>query len=114
LGVVVGDGPAGCALEAYGEGGVGRHDDGLDMPVLKDLLPGVFELIGIGEIVEQGLAIEVGAAVDEDGSGGVELPDQVAAPVVVVEDGASGRMVLEKTRRLRWGKGWPRLRAGDE
>ncbi len=62
----------------------------------RGLPPVTFELIGAGELVKQLLSVKIGAAVDEDGSGRVKLPDQITAPVVVVEDSARRRVRLEK------------------
>jgi len=96
LRVLVGDGPTGSALQAGGQCGLGRDDDGVDLPTVEDLLPRALELISVGEIVEELCAVEVGAAIDEYRGGRIKFPDQIAAPIVVIENWTLRRMGLQK------------------
>src|SRR5580704_6281739 len=100
LGVLVSDGPTGRILQSRRQGRICGDQDGSDFPLLQGLLPIASELIGICELVKQLPSVKVSAAIDEDVSGRIKLPDQVAAPVVMVEHPVSG-MRLKKCHRAR-------------
>src|ERR1700691_5356143 len=96
LWIFVGDPPTWRTPQTSCQRGTGRDQYGVDAPLLEGSLPCALELIGFGELVKQLLPIEIGAAVDEDGCGRVELPDEITTPVVVVEDWARGWVELQK------------------
>jgi hypothetical protein len=83
------------AGELSGENALGGGEDEVDVVVGQDVLETRLGGLDLEVLAEEGVAVEVGAAVDEDGIVGPEAVDEVAAPVVVVEDLALGLMLLD-------------------
>src|SRR3989442_10768094 len=75
--------------------GIRREDYGADSPGLHGMPPIVGQVITCGEIVHEGIPVKIGPAVYVNAILGIQLPDEVAAPVVVVQ---------ERTRRPLFGK----------
>ena len=96
LPVSIADCPSGFAAEGQGESGVCWHDHGFHMPLIQCLFPVAFQLKGIRELLQQMLPVKIGASVDEDSRVGIEFPNQVAAPIIVIENGTVGRVHLEE------------------
>src|SRR5580698_8923226 len=87
LGVPVGGLPAGVKKQGLGQGRAGGNQDGLNVPVIENLLPALVKLSHrLNALAQQVVAIEVGAAVGEDAVLRVEFPDGIAAPVVESEE----------------------------
>jgi len=92
--VLVFDGPVGGAGEGVGDDGVFGEEGVAEFALVVGLDGGLeADQVEVG-LVEAGLLEDVGAGVDEDGLVG-EVPDEVATPVEVVEDGAGGWVLAQ-------------------
>src|SRR5258708_9714702 len=96
LPVFIADCPSGLATEGLGESRVCRHDHGFHMPLIECLFPVVFQLKRIRELLQQMLPVKVGTSVDEDSRIRIQFPNQVAAPIIVIENRTVGRVHLEE------------------
>ena len=66
------------------------------MPLIQCLFPVAFQLKRIRELLQQMLPVKIGTSVDEDWRIRIQFPNQVAAPIIVIEDGTVGRVHLEE------------------
>src|SRR5580692_6553997 len=74
LRVLIGDRPTRRTAQAGCQGRTCGNKHRCDFPLLEGLLPVVFELVSVRELIEQLRAVKISPAVDEDSSGRVELP----------------------------------------
>jgi hypothetical protein len=94
-GVAVGFLPACEAGELGGEDALGGGEDEVDVVVGQDALEARLGGLDLEVAAEEGVSVEVGAAIDEGAILRPEAPDEVAAPVVVVENPALGLVGLD-------------------
>src|SRR5580700_7663582 len=63
--------------------------DGSDSPLGKCTLPSIApKVVDGGQVVHESVAIEIGPAIDVDAVIGIEFPNEISAPVVVVKHGS--------------------------
>src|SRR3984893_17323703 len=96
LPVSIADCPPGLATEGLGESRVCWHDHGFHVPLIQCLFPVAFQLKRIRELLQQMLPVKIGTSVDEDPHIRIQSPNQVAAPIIVIENGTVARVHLEE------------------
>ena len=96
LPVLIADCPFQVATEGLGESGVCWYDHSFHLPLIQCLLPVAFQLKRIRELLQQMLPVKIGTSVDEDARLRMQFPNQVAAPIIMIENGTVGRVHLEE------------------
>ena len=92
LPVFIADCPSGLATEGLSQSRICWHDHGLHVPLIQCLFPVAFQSKRIRELLQQMLPVKIRTSVDKDSCVGIQFPNQVPPPVIVIENGTVGRV----------------------
>src|SRR6476660_2476758 len=99
LGIAINLPPLRAGSESGNQGSVWRQDHGANPPRLQRLSPVVLQVIAGTEFVHESVAIDVSPAVQKNAILGIQLPDEIPSPVVVVQHRAGRLLLLEESSR---------------
>src|SRR5882724_6998003 len=71
-------------------------DQRLNSPPIEGHPPIVPEIVGSGEVVHEAVAVDIRAPIGENAVLRIQLPDEIAAKVVVVQNRSGGMLTVQK------------------